>query len=151
MHALPIALSRKRRAHLRTHSVNLPARLASFSWNDTLCPNLLADVPVVAFAVELGIGYNCSNGAACNHFIEQRSQGGAVIDGSLVSLLRQNQAPARIDGQKPFDPVTPRHGSTAILLPSTNEKRADGSRGQARRIHRYSALALVRRRPAALK
>jgi hypothetical protein len=35
-------------------------------------------VPVVALAVELGIGHNASNGAAWNHFIEQRSQGGAV-------------------------------------------------------------------------
>ena len=72
MYALPIALGRESRAHLRTHSVNLPARLASFSRNDTLRTNLLADVPVVAFAVELGIGQNGSNGAAWNDFIEQR-------------------------------------------------------------------------------
>src|SRR5438876_8665989 len=113
--------------------------------------NLLADVPMVAFAVELGIGHNGSDATACNHFIEQRAQGGAVIDRSLVGPLRQDQTQTGIDSQEPFEPVTPRHGSAAMLFPPPNEKRADGSGRQARRIHRYSALALPRRRPAALK
>ena len=75
MHALPIALGGESRPHLRTHSMNLPAGFASFSGNNTLRPNLLADVPVVALAVKLGIGHNGSNAVAWNHFIEQRSQG----------------------------------------------------------------------------
>src|SRR5882724_2767449 len=61
MHALPVALGRKSRAHLRTHSVKLPTRLTPFRRNDTLCAELLGDVPVVAFTVELGIGQNGSN------------------------------------------------------------------------------------------
>ena len=88
--ALPIARGGKSRPHLRTHSMNLPARLASFSRNDALCAKLLADVPVVAFAVEFGIRQNGSDGAAWNNFIEQRPQSGAVVDRSLVSLLRQD-------------------------------------------------------------
>ena len=84
MYALPIAFGRESGAHLRAHSVNLPARLASFSRNDTLRANLFADVPVVAFTVELGIGHNGSNRAACSDFIEQRSQGGAVIRDYLL-------------------------------------------------------------------
>ncbi len=51
MDALPIARGGKSRAHLRTHSGNLPTRLTSFSRNDALCANLLADVQVVASAV----------------------------------------------------------------------------------------------------
>src|SRR6266481_6755269 len=121
MHALAIALGWESYAHLRTHPMKFPARLTSLSRNDTLCANLLADVPVVALAVKLGIGHNGSNGVAWNHFIEQRSQGGAVIDGSLVSLLRQDNAQTRIDSQEPFEPVTPWHRRTAMLLPSTNE------------------------------
>ena len=104
--------------------MKLPARLASFSRNDALRANLLTDVPVVALAVELGIGHNGSNGVGWNHFIEQRSQGGAIIDWSLVSLLRQDNAQTRIDSQEPFKPVTPGHRRTAMLLPPTNEKRA---------------------------
>src|SRR5439155_11925843 len=151
MHALAIALSGKRRAHLRTHSVNFPLRLTSFSRNDTLCANVFTDVSVVAFAVELGIGHNGSNAVACNHFIEQRSQGGAVVNRSLMSLLREDQAQARINSQEPFDPVTPRHRSTAMLLTPTNEKHANGSRSQPRSIYRHGAFSIVRRRLAALK
>ena len=55
MHALPIRLGGESRIHLCAHSMNLPARLASFSWNDTLRANLLADVLVVAFAVDSAI------------------------------------------------------------------------------------------------
>src|SRR5512140_1969983 len=121
MDALTIKLGGEGRPHLRTHSVKLPAWLASFSRNDALRANLLTDVPVVALAVELGIGHNASNGVAWNHFIEQRSQGGAVIDRSLVSLLRQDNAQTRIDSQEPFEPVTPWHRRTAMLLPSTND------------------------------
>ena len=91
VNALPIALSGKSGAHLRTHSVQLPVGLASFSRNDALRANLLADVPMVAFAVELGIGHNGSDATACNHFIEQRAQGGAIIDRSLVGPLRQEK------------------------------------------------------------
>src|SRR5437870_13835931 len=42
-------------------------------------------------------------------------------------------------------------GAPPCCSPPPNEKRADGSGRQARRIHRYSALALPRCRPAALK
>src|SRR5947208_12357273 len=90
--------------------MQLPVGLASFSRNDALCANLLADVPMVAFAVELGISHNGSDATACNHFIEQRAQGGAVIDRSLVGPLRQDQTQTGIDSQEPFEPVTPRHG-----------------------------------------
>src|SRR5206468_5288805 len=99
MDALTIKLGGEGCPHLRTHSVMLPAQLASFSRNDALRANLLTDVPVVALAVELGIGHNGSNVVGWNHFIEQRSQGGAVIDRSLVSLLRQDNAQTRIDSQ----------------------------------------------------
>src|SRR5438046_9753963 len=92
MHALAIALGGESYAHLRTHPVKFPARLASLSRNDTLCANLLADVPVVALAVKLGIGHNGCNAVACNHFIEQRSPGRSVINGSLMGI--QRQAPA---------------------------------------------------------
>src|SRR6266481_5068557 len=149
--ALTIKLGGEGGPHLRTHSVKLPARLASFSRNDALRTNLLTDVPVVALAVELGIGHNGSNGVAWNHFIEQRSQGGTVIDWSLVSLLRQDNAQTRIDSQEPFEPVTPWHRRTAMLFPSTNEKRADGSRSQPRSIYRHGAFGFVRGRLAALK
>ena len=80
MHALPIALGRESRAHLRAHAMNLPARLASFSGNDTLRANPFADVPVVAFAVELGIGQNRSNGVA---WTTSSSKGGKVAQ-SLI-------------------------------------------------------------------
>src|SRR5207247_7725672 len=115
-------------AHLRTHPVKFPARLTSLSRNDTLCANLLADVPVVALAVKLGIGHNGSNAVACNHFIEQRSQGGAVINGSLMSLLRQDHAQTRINSKEQFETVTPRNRSDALLLPPTHAARADGAR-----------------------
>src|SRR5438876_5179469 len=142
MHALAIVLGGKSGAHLRTHPVKFPARLTSLSRNDTLCANLLADVPVVALAVKLGIGHNGSNAVAWNHFIEQRSQGGAVINGSLMSPLRQDHAQMRINSQEPFEPVTPRHRSAAMLLTPTNEKRADGSRSQPRSIYRHGAFSL---------
>src|SRR6058998_3129538 len=151
MHALAITLGWESYAHLRTHPVKFPARLTSLSRNDTLCANLLADVPVVALAVKLGIGHNGSNAVAWNHFIEQRSQGGAVINGSLMSLLRQDHAQTRINSQEPFEPVTPRHRSAAMLLTPTNEKRADGSRSQPRSIYRHGAFGFVRGRLAALK
>src|SRR6266581_9440064 len=151
MHALAITLGWESYAHLRTHPVKFPARLTSLSRNDTLCANLLADVPVVALAVKLRIGHNGSNAVAWNLFIEQRSQGGAVINGSLMSLLREDQAQARINSQEPFDPVTPRHRSTAMLLTPTNEKRANGSRSQPRSIYRHGAFSVARGRLAALK
>lgn len=66
MDTLPIGRGRKSGAHLYPHSVNFPARLTSFSRNDTLGANLFADVLMVAFTVELGIGQNRSNGAAWN-------------------------------------------------------------------------------------
>src|SRR6267154_3664042 len=128
MHALAIALGGESGAHLRTHPVKFPARLTSLSRNDTLCANLLADVPVVALAVKLGIGHNGSNAVAWNHFIEQRSQGGAVINRSLMSPLRQDHAQMRINSQEPFEPVTPRHRSAAMLLtPTKNVLMAPGA------------------------
>jgi hypothetical protein len=57
-----------------------------------------------------------------------------------VSLLRQDHAQTRIDSQEPFEPVTPRHGSAAMMFTPTNEKRADGSRCQPRSIHRHGAF-----------
>src|SRR5436305_14029782 len=100
MHALAIALGGKSGAHLRTHPVKFPARLTSLSRNDTLCANLLADLPVVALAVKLGIGHIGSDAVACNHFIEQRSQGVGLINASLMSLLLQDHAPLSIDSLK---------------------------------------------------
>src|SRR5439155_14373624 len=150
MDALTIKLGGEGRPHLRTHSVKLPARLASFSRNDALRANLLTDVPVVALAVELGIGHNGSNGVGWKHFIEQRSQSGAVIDRSLVSLLRQDDAQTRIDSQEPFEPVTPWHRRTAMLLASTNEKSADGSKIKPRGIYRRGAFGFDRGRLEAL-
>src|SRR5947199_10577895 len=88
MHALAIALGGKSGAHLRTHPVKFPARLTSLSRNDTLCANLLADVPVVALAVKLGIGQNGYNAVACKNVIEERSQGSAVINAPLLSMQR---------------------------------------------------------------
>src|SRR5881392_1471833 len=88
MHALAIALGGESGTHLRTHPVKFPARLSSLSRNDTLCANLLADVPVVALAVKLGIGHNGSNAVAWNHFIEQRSQRKqALLLGELTAPL----------------------------------------------------------------
>src|SRR5438094_7605262 len=90
VNALPIALGGKSGAHLRTHSMQLPVGLASFSRDDALRANLLADVPMVAFAVELGIGHNGSDATACNHFIEQRAQGGARIRRKRVSTAKSH-------------------------------------------------------------
>src|SRR5947207_14016249 len=125
MHALAIALGGKSGAHLRTHPVKFPARLTSLSRNDTLCANLLADVPVVALAVKLGIGHNGSDAVACNEFIEQRSQGGAVITGRLMSALRQDHAQMRIKSQEPIEPVTRRHRTASMLLNPRKETGAD--------------------------
>src|SRR5207302_8923184 len=103
MHALAIALGGESGAHLRTHPVKFPARLTSLSLNDTLCANLLADVPVVALAVKLGIGHNGSAAVTCNHFIEQRSQRGAVINGSLRSPLSKDNAQMPINTKELSD------------------------------------------------
>src|SRR4029077_7191889 len=56
MHAFSVALGWKSGTHLRTHATQFPARLAAFSRNDALCADLLADVPVIAFGIELGLG-----------------------------------------------------------------------------------------------
>src|SRR5260370_20903851 len=61
MHTLPIALGRESSAHLRTHSMNFPTCLAALSGNDALRAQLLADMPVVALAVEFGIGQHRPN------------------------------------------------------------------------------------------
>src|SRR6266496_1960906 len=151
MDALSIALGGESGTHLSTHSAKLPTWLTSLGRNNTLGSNLLADVLVVAFTVKLGIGQNAFNGIALHDLIKQRAQSSAVINRSLVSLLRQDEAQTRIDSQEPFEPVTPRHRRAAVLLTPTNKKSADRSRSQARRIHCYAALAFARVRLPLLK
>jgi hypothetical protein len=99
MDALSIAFERKSGTHLCAHSVNLPPRFTLFGWNDALGTNLFTDVPVVAFAIKLCVSHSSPNAVAFSDLIEQRSQRGAVIDRSAVSLLRQDQAQIRIDSQ----------------------------------------------------
>jgi len=49
------------------------------------------------------LGYFQFGPAAWNNFIDQRPQSGAVIDRSLMSLLRQNSPARRIDSQEPLN------------------------------------------------
>src|SRR6266496_42596 len=152
MHPLPIRLRRKGRSHLCTHSVQLPTGLASFGWNDALCPELPTDVPVVSFTIKLGVVQYGSYGVAGrSDFIEQRTQRSAVIDWSLVRSLRQDQAALGIDGQKPFEPVTPWHRRAPMLFAPSNKKRANRTRSQPGCIHRHSWFFLLGQRPAPLQ
>lgn len=70
MHSMSISLNWKSGPHLRTDSVKLPSGFASFGWNNTFGPDLLADMAMIAFAVELGISYNFADGDILHHFIE---------------------------------------------------------------------------------
>src|SRR5258708_16023587 len=79
MHTLPIALGRESSAHLRTHSMNFPTCLAALSGNDALSAQLLADMPVVALAVEFGIGQHRPNRTGGSQLIKPRAPHGAVI------------------------------------------------------------------------
>ena len=56
MYSMSIGLRWKSGPHLRTDSGQFPSGFASFGWNNTFGPDLLADMAMIAFAVELGIG-----------------------------------------------------------------------------------------------
>src|SRR5438105_13578614 len=123
MHPLAIGFGWKSRPHLSSHSVELPLRPCAFSWNDTLCTALLADVPMIAFTIKLGIGQDRGDRQSGHYLIQQWPQGGAIIDWSLMRLLRQDQAPAPIDGKRPSEPISPPRGSTTTPRPPENAHR----------------------------
>jgi hypothetical protein len=60
--------------------------------NNALRPDRLADKTMIAFAIELGIGQHPAKGKARSHFIQQRTEGGAVIDRPDVLLARESNA-----------------------------------------------------------
>ena len=83
--ALSIKLCGKVAPHLCSHSSKFPARLASLSRDNALGTELLADVLMVALAIELRIGQHQSDPlrAICD-LIKQRWQCRAVVSRSGV-------------------------------------------------------------------
>ena len=76
-------------AHFRAYSVDAPGFLAAFGGNDAAGSELLTDVGVVEFAIELGVGQHQADGADGVRGIHQRTQIGAIVGGAGVGLLRE--------------------------------------------------------------
>ena len=105
--ALAIKLCGKVAPHLCSHSSKFPTRFASLRRDNALGTELLADVLMVALAIELRIGQYQSDPllrAICD-LIKQRWQCSAVVSRSGVCFLGQDQTQARVHSYKPLEPI----------------------------------------------
>lgn len=117
--------------HSRPYLVNARGFLAALGRNDAAGSELLSDMGVVEFAIELGVGQHQTDGADSVGGVHQRTQVCAVVRGSGVGLLRQHQLPVEIDCHQPLQPVAPRHGLPVVMVQTAHEKRADRPRAEA--------------------
>jgi hypothetical protein len=114
-------------AHLGTDAMKMPGFLAAFSGNDAARSQALADVRVVEFAVELGIGQDQTDSTDGVGGIQEGAQISSVVGGSSVSLLGQKQLLVQINCHQPFQPVPPRHGLLVVVVHAADKESTDGA------------------------
>jgi len=131
----------KVRPHLCTHAMGLPALLAGFSGDDAAGMEMFADMGMVEFAVELGIGQDETDGADALGGVEERAKSGAVVGGTGVSPLGEHELPVEVDHHQPLQPLAPRHRLLRVVVHATHEAGADRALAQAGGIDRHPSPA----------
>ena len=125
--------------HLRSYPLNPPGCAAPLGRNDAVGLQHLADVPMIALTIELGIGQNQANGEALMGAVNQGAQGSAVVRWAAAGRLGQDHPGVDIHGHGPLQPVAPGE-AVAASLGALHKEGADRPRRKTRRIHRHSRL-----------
>jgi len=126
------------RAHLGADSVQVPNSFPASGRNHTLHPHLLADVAMVAFAVELGVGEHQADRGHVSRRLHQGRQVGTVVPRTAACALGQNELLIYIDHRQPLQPVSPGQWLLRVMVLPPDEEGADRLLRQPRRIHGHS-------------
>ncbi len=119
--ASPVESRRKRPAHLRTDTTYSPGFLSTLGGDHALCPELLTDVSMIPFAVELCIGQDQSDGSLLRGGFDHRGQIGAVVPRTAARGLRQQELLIQIRYHHPLQPMPPRQRLLPVMVQATHK------------------------------
>jgi hypothetical protein len=105
--SVPIERSRKRPAHLSAHPVGAAGFLPAFGGNHSLSPELLPDIDVIPFAIELCVGQDQPDARLLGSRLDDRRQIRTIALRAASRDLQQQELLVQID-HHPLKPVPPR-------------------------------------------
>jgi hypothetical protein len=137
--ATPVNPSWEGPTHLGAYSVDAPGFLAALGRDHALRPELLPDVSMIPFAVELGVGQHQPDTRLLGSRLDDRGQIRAIVPRAAARDLRQQKLLIQIRHHHPLQPVPPRQRFLPVMMHAPHKKRADRALRQARRIDRHAS------------
>jgi len=140
---------RKCPPHLGAHSVHAPGFLSAFGGNYAVRSEALADLRVIALAVELGVGQHQPDAGLFGSAFHDGRQIGAVVPRTVPGELRQYGLLIQIHGHHPLQLVPPRQRALPVMMHAPHKERAHRALCQTRGVHGdASTLPLLAQRTA---
>ena len=121
----PVELTRKRSPHLCAHAVDAPGFLPALGGDHTLRAELLPDVGVIPFAVELGVGQHQPDPCLLGSRLDDRRQIRTVVPRATSRDLREQELLIQIGHHDPLQPMPPRQRFLPMMMHAPHEERAD--------------------------
>lgn len=99
---------RKCPPHFGTHSVDAPSFFPALGGDHALSSELLADVGMISFAVEFGVGQDQADRGSLRGCFDNHRQIGTVVPRAPSCGLRQQKVLIQIRHHHPLQPLPPR-------------------------------------------
>jgi hypothetical protein len=133
--AAPIDPLWKRTPHLRAHSVHAPGFLPALSGNHARRSEVLADVGMIALAVEFRVGQHQPDAGLFGSGFNDSRQIRTVVPRAAPRELRQHKLLIQIHGDHPLQPVPSRQRFLPVMMHAPHKERAHRALCQAGGAH----------------